>query len=104
MRIQQQIEDKLTAAFSPQFLEVVNESHMHNVPDGSESHFKVVIVSSLFDGQRLIQRHRQVNQVLATELAEHIHALAIHTLTADEWQKKQQVAPASPDCRGGSQA
>jgi len=39
-------------------LEVINESHKHNVPEGAESHFNVVIVSSAFEGKKLLTRHR----------------------------------------------
>ena len=102
MQIQQSIEQKLQTAFAPEHLEVINESAMHNVPPGSESHFKVVVVSQQFDGVRLLQRHRKVNTVLEHELQHHIHALALHTLTTTEWQQKQQAVPSSPDCLGGS--
>ncbi len=102
MITQPTIEEKLAAAFKPAFLEVINESYQHNVPAGSESHFKVVIVSDDFEGKRLIQRHRAVNQVLSDELANAIHALAIHTLTPSEWEQKHQSVPVSPDCLGGS--
>jgi len=100
--IQEVIETKLKEAFTPAHLSVINESYMHNVPAGSESHFKVVIVSEKFAGARLIARHRQVNQVLAQELADQIHALSIHTYTADEWKQHNQLAPDSPMCLGGS--
>ena len=50
--IQDMIQVKLQQQFEPNFLEVINESHQHNVPEGSESHFKVVIVSQQFIGQR----------------------------------------------------
>lgn len=95
------IEHKLRARFAPAHLEVVNESSNHNVPTGSETHFKVVLVSDVFDGERLIARHRQVNQTLADELAGGVHALAIHTYTQPEWRARQD-APSSPDCAGGS--
>ncbi|WP_420745253.1 transcriptional regulator BolA [Photobacterium damselae] len=98
--IKTQIENKLQQAFSPTHLEVINESYMHHVPEGSESHFKVVVVSALFERQRLLGRHRAINSILADELANHIHALAIHTYTPDEWLQ-QQEAPLSPNCRGG---
>ncbi len=94
MTIQQLIEAKLTAALSPSVLEVINESHMHRVEPGSESHFKVVIVSEHFSGQRLLARHRQVNSVLADELAGAVHALALHTYTETEWQEK--ATPRAP--------
>ncbi|NMS52943.1 BolA/IbaG family iron-sulfur metabolism protein, partial [Vibrio parahaemolyticus] len=52
-------------------------------------------------GQRLIGRHRQVHQILADELDNHIHALAIHTYTDEEWKREQDGAPDSPMCMGG---
>lgn len=100
MKIQTQITEKLTQAFAPVHLDVRNESYMHNVPEGAESHFKVVVVSDEFEGKRLIQRHRAINTTLADELADDIHALAIHTYTPEEWQE-QAHAPDSPACRGG---
>ena len=102
MSRQNQIEAKLQAAFSPLHLEVVDESHRHAVPEGSESHFKVTLVSDRFQGQRLVQRHRAVNQLLAEELQGGIHALALHTLTPEEWFAKGGQAPESPPCMGGS--
>ncbi|WNC67603.1 BolA/IbaG family iron-sulfur metabolism protein [Thalassotalea nanhaiensis] len=96
------IEQKLLAEFTPIYLEVNNESFMHNVPEGSESHFKVVIVSEKFEGQRLIGRHRQVNATLADELENHIHALAMHTYTPEQWQTMNNgEIPKSPNCMGG---
>ncbi|CAH8186087.1 BolA family protein [Vibrio aestuarianus] len=99
--IQSIIEKKLHQAFNPDYLNVENESYMHNVPAGSESHFKVIIASELFEGARLIARHRQVNQVLAEELASHIHALSMHTYTPQEWKEQTSGAPDSPMCMGG---
>ncbi|WP_448548346.1 transcriptional regulator BolA [Thalassotalea fusca] len=105
MTIESIIEEKLLTEFSPLHLDVINESHQHNVPKGSESHFKVIIVSNAFDGERLIKRHRAVNAVLATELAEHIHALALHTYTEKEWHEYYaDNTPLSPKCLGGSKA
>ncbi len=100
--VQQQIETKLRAALSPLQLEVANESHMHSVPAGSESHFRVVVVSAVFDGLRAVARHQRVYQVLADELAGGVHALALHTYTPTEWQARGGDAPASPACLGGS--
>jgi BolA protein len=102
MKIQARIEAKLAEGIELQHLEVLNESGNHNVPAGSESHFKVVLVSEMFEGQRLLIRHKTVNQLLKEELANDIHALAIHTYTAQEWVKKNGAAPLSPPCLGGS--
>lgn len=101
MRMYEMIEQRLADAFAPAHLEVVNESANHNVPAGSETHFKVVLVSSAFAGQRLIARHRAVNAVLADALAGGVHALAIHTYTETEWRARFGTAPMSPPCLGG---
>lgn len=69
MLIREQIEDKLKAAFTPAYLEVVDESYRHNVPAGSESHFKVVLVSDRFTGERFLNRHRMIYGTLSEELA-----------------------------------
>ncbi|MCP3851039.1 MAG: BolA/IbaG family iron-sulfur metabolism protein [Gammaproteobacteria bacterium] len=101
MSLQNTIEEKLNQAFSPDYLLVENESYMHNVPEGSESHFKVQIVSAEFDGQMLLKRHRLVNSILKDELAGLIHALSMHTYTKDEWEKRNGQVPTSPPCQGG---
>lgn len=103
MTIQAKIEEKLITAFLPIYIEVVNESHNHNVAPGSESHFKVVIATEAFEGQRLLKRHRAINSVLADELANDIHALALHTYSEKEWQNMHEGdVPLSPKCMGGS--
>jgi BolA protein len=81
---------------------VINESSSHNVPPGSESHFKVVVVSEEFTDKNPLARHRLVNKILADELQNKIHALALHTYTAQEWYNQNEYAPESPPCLGGS--
>lgn len=95
------IRNQLMQTFAPGFLEVINESHGHNVARGAETHFKVVIVSDQFAGSRPVQRHRQVYAALGEALQQGVHALAIHTYTPEEWQAAG-AAPDSPACRGGS--
>ena len=104
MNTQSAIEQKLTDGLSPLHLDVLNESHMHNVPEGSESHFKIIAVSSAFEGKALLARHRMINQLLAHELANGIHALTMHTMTPEEWFQKGGAVPDSPLCMGGSEA
>lgn len=104
MTMQQNIENKLNASLAPLYMQVLNESQQHNVPAGSESHFKVTVVAEEFRQQGLLARHRRINEILAAELAEQIHALAIHAYSPEEWQQRQQESPASPRCHGGSQA
>lgn len=100
MTIKSTIESRLATAFDVDHLDVINESHLHNVAPGSESHFKVTIVSDNFTDLMLIKRHRLVNSALAEELAQ-IHALALHTLTPEEWTIRQGKVADSPHCRGG---
>jgi len=91
---------RLNSSFSIEHLAIENESHMHNVAPGSESHFKVTIVSEDFRELMLIKRHRLVNKALEQEL-QTIHALALHTMTPDEWLTRAGKVADSPQCRGG---
>ncbi|GAA0835421.1 MULTISPECIES: BolA/IbaG family iron-sulfur metabolism protein [Marinomonas] len=100
MKIQNEIEEAIRAAFGIEFLSLENESYMHNVPAGSESHFKLVLASDAFLGKRLVQRHQLVYGVL-TEQMPKIHALALHLYTVDEWLEREKTAPFSPKCHGG---
>lgn len=101
MSTQNSIEQKLTATFAPVFLQVENESHQHNVPKNAETHFKVTLASQAFVGLNKVKRHQQVYQLLQSELAGEVHALALHLFTSEEWQSQQNV-PDSPNCLGGS--
>ena len=103
MSVQQTIESKLQTALVPQYLEVENESHRHSGP-ATESHFKITAVSTEFVGQLPVKRHQQVYDLLADEMAGGVHALALHLYAPSEWQERQQRAPDSPDCRGGSKS
>jgi stress-induced morphogen len=101
---QETIAHKLTSVLGPEHLEVVNESSMHSVPPGSETHFKVLVVSPVFEGLTLVERHRRVNEALRDELATGLHALAIRALTPAQYRAEQPGAFASPPCLGGSKA
>ena len=98
MSVQQTIETKLAAGLNPLHLEVINESHQHNVPAGSESHFKVVLVSEAFEGKSLVSQHRMVYSLLTEEMEGQVHALALHTYSPSTWKS---VSPQSPECLGG---
>jgi len=102
--VQADIEQKIRNALDPAFLDVINESHMHNVPPGSESHFKVIVVSPEFEALGRVQRHQRVNGILADELAGPVHALSMETHTAPEWEARGGVRLESPLCHGGSKA
>ena len=101
MSMQDKIAVKLTLDFAPVHIEVIDESHTHNVPAGSESHFKVILVSEKFIGEPLIKRHRAVNASLDGRIRDAIHALALHTMTPEEWFTRGGVVAQSPDCLGG---
>lgn len=88
MSVAERIRDKLGRAFAPRRLDITDESHLHAGhvgarPEG-ETHFRVEIVSSAFDGLSRLQRQRRVNEVLAEELAGPVHALAMRTLSPAE--------------------
>ena len=99
--VESRIIQKLSEAFNPAHLEVLNESYMHSVPAGSETHFKVVLAADSFVGKRQVQRHQAIYACLADELKSGVHALALHTFSPDEWSATGTV-PASPNCMGGS--
>lgn len=101
MRMQEQIQQALGEQFSPLHLEVIDESDSHNVPADNQSHFKVTLVTEQFEGKPLIARHRAVNAVLDGNIRNSIHALALHTMTPEEWFTKGGVSPDSPPCEGG---
>lgn len=79
--VKETITKKLTEAFSPLELSVIDESHIHAGHAGArpegETHFKIAVVSGAFAGKLPIMRHRMINEVLADELAGPIHALSI---------------------------
>ena len=98
MTVQDLIIEKLKAGLAPEHLWVENESHRHNVPPNSETHFKVTLVAESMRGLLPVKRHQQVYQLLEAELAGPVHALAIHAYAPEEWTGQ---APDSPDCMGG---
>ena len=82
MRTADIITEKLTGAFAPSSLRVVDESHQHEGHaghrPGGQTHYRVYIVSEAFRGKSRIERHRMINAALAAELQGGVHALAIH--------------------------
>ena len=96
------IETKLKEVLSPIHLEVIDESYLHNVEPGRESHVRIVAISELFEGLNLVKRHQLIYAEIQEEIDGPIHALSIHTFTEQEWKEKNEKAEASPDCLGGS--
>ena len=82
------LERKLSAAFAPARLEVIDESHRHaghaGSREGGESHFHVTIEAVAFAGLSRVERQRRINAVLAAELAGPVHALSVKALAPGE--------------------
>ncbi|PCJ28503.1 MAG: BolA family transcriptional regulator [SAR86 cluster bacterium] len=96
------LRSKLEADLQPGELIIENESHMHGGP-ATESHFNLTVVSTQFKETSPVKRHQRVYKILSAELASSVHALALHLYTPEEWKKRQQATPESPNCRGGSE-
>jgi BolA protein len=88
MRTSDIITKKLTEAFAPQSLKVEDESHRHEGHaghrPGGQTHYRVYIVSDAFKGKSRLERHRMINDILSSELAGGVHALAIHASAPGE--------------------
>lgn len=88
MSVEAAIREKLIQVLQPTRLDVVNESHLHaghrTSPGTGESHFRVLVVSQAFAGKSRIERHRLINDTLAAELKDKVHALAIKAYAPDE--------------------
>lgn len=101
--IREQIENKLSTEFKPRYLKVVNESHRHNVPVNSSSHFKVILVSDFFIGKSLLRRHRSIYSVLSKELNNGVYSATLFAHTQKEWEERQGAVLVSPCCHGVNQ-
>jgi BolA family transcriptional regulator, general stress-responsive regulator len=88
MSVADTLRRKLTEALQPSRLEIVDDSHKHaghaGAREGGESHFTVEIVSPAFAGKSRVERQRLVYGVLAAELREQVHALALRTFAPGE--------------------
>ena len=90
--LRQRMEQKLSAAFAPQVLNVIDESHKHaghaghagGAHHGGETHFRIEMVSATFAGKSRIERHRSVNATLAEEFADGVHALSLNVSAPGE--------------------
>ena len=88
MDIKERIEAKLEAGLDPVRLEVEDESHLHaghsGAREGGQTHYRIKVASARFSGKGRIERHRMVYALLADEIAESVHALALRTLAPGE--------------------
>ena len=94
--IESKIINQLNSSFKLSSLKIVNESFMHNVPEGAESHFKIVIVSNQFKEQKMMQRHKAIYKALG-EIMSSIHALSIHAYDDEEFDENPIILD-SPQC------
>ena len=99
MSVENRIRQKLQSAFCIELLEVINESPYHQVPEGSESHFRILIVSKDFKGLSTVKRHQKVYQVLSEELQGPVHAFSQKTFTPQEWSATSAILTPSPPCQ-----
>lgn len=98
---------QIESAFEPDYYELENESHSHShgpgAPAHPETHFRLLVVSSKFEGKSRIDRSRMVNDLVKSEMERGLHALSQRTMTPSEWDKiKDTFVMVSPACRGGS--
>jgi len=88
MNIKDRMIAKLEAGLAPTALEIEDESHRHaghaGARQGGETHYRIKVASSRFSGKGRIERHRMVYALLADEIAEGVHALALQTRAPGE--------------------
>tara|TARA_B100001142_G_scaffold25353_1_gene23065 strand:- start:1150 stop:1458 length:309 start_codon:yes stop_codon:yes gene_type:complete len=94
--IESQIINTLSSSMNLSSLKIINESSMHNVPKGSESHFKIVVVTNDFNNLSIIKRHKLIYKTL-DNLMNKIHALSIHAFNEEEF-KLNPIILDSPEC------
>jgi len=95
-KIESTIKNLLIDKFNPSLLSITNESYMHNVPEGSESHFKIVLVSDSFKDISKIKQHQKIYKVLG-KLMNSIHALSIYSFDEMEYENNPVIID-SPNC------
>jgi BolA protein len=95
-QIESQIINTLSTSMNLSSLKIINESFMHNVPKGSESHFKIVVVTNDFNNLSIIKRHKLIYKTL-DNLMNKIHALSIHAFNEEEF-KLNPIILDSPEC------
>jgi BolA protein len=97
----QRIQSLLQEHFQPWILEVLDQSHQHQVPKDAQTHYQVLLVSTLFEQKKQIDRHRSVQQVLQPEFAKGLHALTLALYTPEEWKQRKGKVATPPPCKQG---
>lgn len=98
----EKIQSMVSAELNVAYMDLINESHMHSVPENSETHFKLTLVSCDFENMSKVARHQKVYGAVSGLMQEGLHALALHTYSPEEWELSKQQTPQSPNCMGGS--
>ncbi len=89
--------DALSSHFLPVFLDIQDESGNHR-REGTETHFKIIMVSAQFEDKTRIMRHRAVNALAEKEFETGLHAFSLHLYTPAEWEARGNPMPKSPLC------
>ena len=88
MLVAEAMRRKLDQAFAPDRVDIIDDSQRHvghaGYQPGGESHFRIEVVSTAFEGRSRVDRQRMVYDVLAEELSGGVHALSLKTLTPGE--------------------
>ena len=88
MSAEARMRETLMVALEPTRLDIINESELHaghrSSPGTGESHFRLLVVSSMFAAKSRVERHRMVNELLGPELKRGVHALALATYAPGE--------------------
>lgn len=101
--VKSHIEQLLLEKIEPVLLDVVDESWQHGGGPDAQSHYKIIVVSNQFEGQKLLARHRTIQAALA-DIISRVRAISLHTLTPEEWKtaEENKVGFRSPGCHNKS--
>jgi BolA protein len=95
MSITELINEKITEALQPEFIEVLDDSQAHAGHEGAKSgggHFYLTVTSDQFENKSLIQRHQLVYKALGEMMKKDIHALSIKAYTPEEKPQQQEIS------------
>lgn len=101
MNRKESIEQLMKESLNPEVLIVEDESNLHHVPLGAQTHFKVIAVSSKFEHLKRVDRHKMLNKLLEKEFETGLHAISMHLYTKEEWQQQKTTVLKSPACKDG---
>lgn len=100
MSRKQRVQNLLDAHYPGASIDVIDETHGHNVPKDGETHLRLRVVWEGFEGVNRVKRQRAVQKLMQAEFDTGLHALALELRTPAEWSKLGAVEP--PPCKGGA--